>query len=132
MLFLFLSLILFPIGVFVIARMKRSNHSYFYTGLALGFVAPPYCMGLYGLYYMGIDKPYFMSQIVFWVAMAGYVLMIAHGYPGAFIMKVINAENWTGSFALNHILYWSVNSFIWMLFYGLIGRYIDKKRLQTI
>lgn len=128
MIHLLLSLIFVPIVTFLIARKKNPKRLFFYTGLSIGLVAAPFCMGIYGLYYL-----HFVSKItaVFYVAMAGFVLMVVHWYPAGLIMRAIPIDNLRESFAMFYILQSCINAFVWMSFYGFIGKFIDKKRQRT-
>ena len=85
-------------------------------------------MGIYGLLYLD-----FISRIkaIFYVVITGFVLMVVHWYPAGLIMRAIPIDNWKEHFAMFYVVQSCINAFVWMSFYGFIGKFIDKKRQKT-
>jgi len=126
MTYLLLSLIVIPIGTVLIARKSKPERLWFYTGLSIGAVVAPFCMGIYGLMHFAV-----VLRAIFYVSMAGFILGLVHGYPAIFIMRILGLLHLRDNFAVFYFIQSCISALVWMSFYGLTGNLIDKRRRQA-
>lgn len=123
MILLLLLLTLVPIAARIWAKKRAPLHRGAIVGAAFGLVASPVSLGLYATYFLG--------PVGIVTGMAGLVLVLWHVAPGYYICTTLGfAPTHTVIEGTLQLAVEVTNGIFWGVVYGVLGRGIDRFRLN--